>query len=106
MFLEHGYTSLLSALGPGPGSGVKVGKLGMGSSNTWHGTPDVRVRGAEIISNEDEEEDDDDNCSSTATIEAKRVLKKIICHKPLAHVLYPRLLNAIFIPINKQPCQL
>ena len=78
VFLEHGYTSLLSALGPG----IKIAKLGMGSSNTWHGTPDVRVRGAEIISNEDEEEDDDDDCSSTATdgatttIEARRVLKK------------------------------
>ena len=112
VFLEHGYTSLLSALGPGPGSGVKVAKLGMGSSNTWHGTPDVRVRGAEIISNEDEEEDDDDDCSSTATdgatttIEAKRYLRKRICHKPLAHVLCPRLLNAISIPINKQLCQL
>ena len=109
VLLEKGYTSVLSALGP-DGAGLKASDLGIGTLKTWHGTPDVRVRGTEILSlntSEDEKEDDDDaECSNTATddIEVKRKIRRH--HKALPHVLCPCLLNTISIPKNKQPCQL
>lgn len=31
------------------GAGLQTANIGFGSFNTWHGSPDIRVRGAEII---------------------------------------------------------
>jgi hypothetical protein len=47
VFVENGYTQYLSTRGP-EGAGLQTAIIGLGSFNTWHGTPDVRVRGTEI----------------------------------------------------------
>ena len=45
--LEHTYRSLLSKK---PFiDGVQTGYIGLGSGKTWHGTPDGRVRGTNIV---------------------------------------------------------
>ena len=86
VLLERGYTSFLSVLGP-EREGLKTANLGMGSRKTWHGTPDVRVRGVEIIGHKVEDvadADEEDECRSTATeatdgattsLEGKRLIK-------------------------------
>ncbi len=80
VILEMSYSTLVSKLGPGA-AGLKIG---LGSWKTWHGTPDTRVRGAEVVGrkvthdeeDDDVEEDDSDGESAgtdgaTITVEAK-----------------------------------
>ena len=80
VILENNYSKFLSKLGPGA-AGVKTGYIGLGSWKTWHGTPDARVRGSEVVGrkvtylcDEDEDEDDveedDSNGDSSGTDEA------------------------------------
>ena len=42
--LETRYTTRMGKV-----TGVKVGNIGLGSANTWHGTPDARVRGMDVV---------------------------------------------------------
>ena len=42
--LETRYTTRMGKV-----TGVKVGYIGLGSANTWHGTPDARVRGMDVV---------------------------------------------------------
>ena len=44
VILEKSYSQLI-----GPGTGVKTGDIGLGTWKTWHGTPDARVRGSEVV---------------------------------------------------------
>ena len=67
VILENNYSKFLSKLGPGT-AGVKTGYIGLGSCKTWHGTPDARVRGSEVVGkkvthlcDEDDVEEDDSN---------------------------------------------
>jgi len=48
VILEKSYTKYLQSLGPGS-DGLRACNIGLGSFKTWHGTPDARVRGTEII---------------------------------------------------------
>ncbi len=63
VILESSYSTLVSKLGPGT-AGLKTGSIGLGSWKTWHGSPDARVRGSDVVSREvshlllDEEDDD------------------------------------------------
>ena len=41
--LEHQYSRISKP------DGLRCGYLRMGSVHTWHGTPDIRVRGAEVV---------------------------------------------------------
>ena len=64
VILEMSYSTLVSNLGPGA-AGLKTGYIGLGSWKTWHGTPDARVRGTEVVGRKEvtylllDEEDDD-----------------------------------------------
>ena len=58
-FVENGYTQYLSTRGL-EGAGLQTAIIGLGSYNTWHGTPDVRVRGTEIVVPCSEEDDASD----------------------------------------------
>ena len=42
--------------------GIKLDSLGIGTLSTWHGTPDLRVRGVEVIVRKPLEELDDEDC--------------------------------------------
>ena len=48
VILEKNYSTLISNLGP-VAAGIKTGYIGIGSWKTWHGSPDARVRGSEVI---------------------------------------------------------
>lgn len=59
-------------------AGIRTENIGMGSLETWHGSPDARVRGCEVIlpktgTRDDDDDDDSDNdnysgsCSSSDT---------------------------------------
>lgn len=48
VILDKTYTSYLKTLGPAS-EGLKALPIGCGSIDTWHGSPDARVRGTEII---------------------------------------------------------
>ena len=39
--------------------GFHTGNIGIGTVKTWHGTPDARVRGANVILKKDKDDDDD-----------------------------------------------
>ncbi len=73
-------------------AGIRANHIGMGSSNTWHGSPDARVRGCELVlmktgcDDDDEYDDDDDDeeegsCSSsdseTTLVSSDRVTTNI-----------------------------
>ena len=52
----------------------RCGYIGMGSTATWHGTPDVRVRGADVVIAEEGAEvttDSDESAGATMNVEAK-----------------------------------
>ena len=68
VILEKGYSTLVSKLGPGA-AGLKTGYIGIGSWKTWHGTPDTRVRGSEVVVTHLllNEEDDDVNEDGEST---------------------------------------
>ena len=48
VILENNYSKFLSKLGPGA-AGIKTAYIGLGSWKTWHGTPDTRVKGNEVV---------------------------------------------------------
>ncbi len=86
------YKQLLSKK---PINGVHVGTIGLGSTKTWHGTPDVRVRGTNIVvsgmemeedETEDEEErkveEDSDSDGMTVLLEVKSSMRA--AHMPQA----------------------
>ena len=69
VILDKTYTSYLKTLGPAS-EGLKALPIGCGSIDTWHGSPDARVRGTEIICDyatgeEDENSDLDANGTTT-----------------------------------------
>ena len=71
VILDNTYTKHLRTLGPAAG-GLKALPIGCGSNKTWHGSPDARVRGTEIINEyvtgeEDENADLDANSFDGAT---------------------------------------
>jgi hypothetical protein len=47
VILEKRYKSLLSMRGS-RAAGLRCADIGLGAVQTWHGTPDVRVRGAHL----------------------------------------------------------
>ena len=67
VILENRYSCI-----PKP-AGLRCGYLRMGSLYTWHGTPDVRVKGADVIVEYGDEgaEVDTDSDGATANLEAK-----------------------------------
>lgn len=78
--LESMYRSFLTK---GPPVPLQAGPIGMGAPNTWHGTPDARVRGTSIVSLQRSEDcyqvrefsdDESDTSDGTATeVEGKLV---------------------------------
>ena len=96
VILEKSYSTLVSKWGPGAAS--RTGYIGVGSWKTWHGTPDARVMGTEVVHKKvthllDEEDDDVEEdvdrdgqsietCESsgtdgaTSTVEAKLKISK------------------------------
>jgi hypothetical protein len=84
VILENTYTPFLEKTrGPVP---LQTGHIGMGSTHTWHGTPDARVRGTDLVwLNASDYPDDeflvtegsDDESAGTATkVEGKLVAKE------------------------------
>ena len=81
VLLENTYTTFLEKKrGPVP---LQTGHIGMGTTHTWHGTPDARVRGTDLVwlkASEDEflvTEGSDDESDGTATkVEEKLVAKE------------------------------
>ena len=74
IILEKRYRSKLRCC-----PGLKVADIGLGSAETWHGTPDARVRGSPFVLRKTEESEDRDSDTessasdgATTTIEAKR----------------------------------
>ena len=68
VILEKRYTSI-----PKP-AGLRCSYIGMGAVSTWHGTPDVRVRGADVVLVEEEAEvttEGDESDGATTNSEAK-----------------------------------
>ena len=73
--------------------GLEIGDLGMGTVHTWHGTPDARVRGAEVVYRRETDEidevsqasrDDESETASdgaTTTVEAKVMTKDANLHQ-------------------------
>ena len=66
---------------------LQAGDIGLGSVNTWHGTPDARIRGMEVVWREDsgyvcavEEDDSEDEGSvksdGNSTVEEKVMTKE------------------------------
>ena len=51
VLLESRYTTRISQIPE-----LQVGDLGLGSVDTWHGTPDARLRGMEVVWRKDSEE--------------------------------------------------
>lgn len=47
VILDKTYSTYLRSLGPGA-AGLKAGSIGIGSFQTWHGSPDARVRGPRL----------------------------------------------------------
>ena len=88
--LEKGYRR---ALEKGPVPGLEFGNIGMGTVHTWHGTPDARVRGAEVVYRRETDEtykvsqalsDDESDAASdgaTTTLEAKVMAKDANLHQ-------------------------
>lgn len=71
--LEKSYSTLISKLGP-DATGIRTDYIGLGSWKTWHGTPDARVRGSEVLcrkvlEKDDEAEEVDSDGESTGTCE-------------------------------------
>ena len=62
--MEKRYRSDIAAM---PNVGLMTGFLGLGTAQTWHGTPDVRVRGVSICRAKGVDVDDEDSDSSTAS---------------------------------------
>lgn len=84
VILENTYgTFLTKRKGP---EVLQTGNIGMGTTNTWHGTPDARVRGTDLVwlnaSEKPEDrflvtEDSDDESDGTATeVEGKLVARE------------------------------
>jgi hypothetical protein len=83
VLLESRYTTRISQIPE-----LQVGDLGLGSVDTWHGTPDARLRGIEVVWRKDSEEISalveeivsDDECSDqsdgTSTAVEGKVLSK------------------------------
>ena len=68
VILEMQYSSMSKA------EELSCSYIGMGSSTTWHGTPDVRVRGADVVIAREGAEgttDSDESDGATTNIEAK-----------------------------------
>ena len=51
VLLERRYTTQISQIPE-----LQVGDLGLGSVDTWHGTPEARLRGVEVVWRKDSEE--------------------------------------------------
>ena len=62
VFLEQSCRKHLSTLGP-RGSRIRTAHIGIGSPHTWHGSPDMRVRGMSVLTTKkyEVEVSDDDN---------------------------------------------
>lgn len=88
--LEKGYRR---ALEERPVPGLECDNIGMGTVHTWHGTPDARVRGAEVVYRRETDEmyevsqapsDDESDAASdgaTTTVEAKVMTKDANLHQ-------------------------
>jgi len=85
VILDRTYRSYLKDLGTN--SGLTSDSIGCGSSDTWHGSPDARVRGTEVIghdfidaddgSDKDEEISDTRNDISTGTTKLRSQTKHL-----------------------------
>ena len=62
--MEKRYESDIAAM---PNVGLTTAFIGLGSTETWHGTPDVRVRGVSIVHSSCVDVGDEDSDSSTAS---------------------------------------
>ena len=58
-------------------SGLEVEHIGMGSADTWHGSPDFRIGCVCVLSGEIEEDDPYDFLPSTTS-------SSFICHSPIS----------------------
>jgi len=127
VILDNTYTKYLRTLGPAA-EGLKALPIGCGSNKTWHGSPDARVRGTEIINenvtvDEDEYADldadsfdgattnldgniSDESDGTMTTVEAKINVIKIVCNKRLPLVWFLLLLNIHSIEHYLALCQL
>lgn len=88
VILDKTYTKYLHSLGPGT-EGLRACNIGCRSFLTWHGSPDARVRGTEVIYTTTEENttytmdpahnSDDSNISNglTTVVEAKLQWNKV-----------------------------
>ena len=86
--LEKRYNGLLLDK---PIPGVSAADLGMGSVNTWHGTPDARVRGAHVVFREGTDEyyearecpSENESDGGTTTVETKVKNKEANLHQAI-----------------------
>ena len=86
--LEKRYNGLLLDK---PIPGVSAADLGMGSVNTWHGTPDARVRGAQVVFREGTDEyyearecsSENESDGGTTTVETKTMSKDAHLHQAI-----------------------
>jgi len=83
-----------SSLTPDDEELIKSQALGMGSLKTWHGSPDARLRGTEVVYNsvtggetdteveensqEEQNYDSDSSSGMTTTVEAKKNLSQLV----------------------------
>ena len=88
VILEKRYRDVLK----GQVSVLTFGEIGMGSVHTWHGTPDVRVRGAEVVYRKETEEkyevnevlsDDESGDGATTTREEKVMARDANLHQAI-----------------------
>lgn len=66
--LENRYREILTN---NPTPEITFNNIGIGSLKTWHGTPDVRVRGTYFLNSNLEDDAEDDSDGATSTFEAK-----------------------------------
>ena len=86
--LEKRYYGLLRDK---PIPGVSAADLGMGSLETWHGTPDARVRGAHVVFREGTDEysearecpSENESDGGTTTVETKLMSKDANLHQAI-----------------------
>ena len=81
VLLESRYTTRISQIPE-----LQVGDLGLGSVDTWHGTPDARLRGMEVVWRKDSGEisalveeivsDDEGSVQSSTAVEGKVLSKE------------------------------
>ena len=72
--------------------GLEYDNIGMGTVHTWHGSPDARVRGAEVVYWKETDEtyeviqdpSDDELDGATTTVETKLLCKDANLHQAVA----------------------